>query len=181
MRVKSRSDWPFPTGRVRRRRCAADAALASPRLTSRTPVPTEPSPMSEADHVTVRALCLCPSMPPPLSGCLHRCEPLHGERSPEYPPCRLFLRVHLRLSFLSLSTLTQDPAGHRCPHLIGERRRRPGFSTLPVGKKLRSDAASTHLLGGWPLRRGCMSTSPCSTSATVAQPPAVPRRAPGER
>jgi hypothetical protein len=29
------------------------------------------------------------------------------------------------------------PAGHRSPHLIGERRRRPGLSALPVDKKLR--------------------------------------------
>jgi hypothetical protein len=118
---------PTPPPRCRRR----------PRLASRPPVPTAPSPMSEADHVTVRVLCLYPSVPPPLPGRLHRREPLQGERSPEHPPCRLFLRVHLRLSFLSLPTPTQDPASHQSPHLVRERRRRPSFSTLPVGKKLR--------------------------------------------
>jgi hypothetical protein len=126
VRVKRRSDRPCPKTPPR-----------CPRLASRAPVLTAPSPVSKADHVAVRASCLCPNAPPPLSGHLLRREPLHGERSPEHPPCRLFLRIHLSLSFLSLSTPTQDPDGHRSPHLIGERRRRPYFSTLPVGKKLR--------------------------------------------
>jgi hypothetical protein len=107
-----------------------------PRLASRAPVPTVPSPVSKADHVAVRAPCLCPSAPPLLSGHLHRRDPLHGERSPEHPPYRLFLPVPLRLSFLLFPTPTQDTAAHRNTHLIGGRHHRPGFFTLPVGKKL---------------------------------------------
>jgi hypothetical protein len=42
----------------------------------------------------------------------------------------------LRLSFLLFPTLMQDTAGHQSTHLVEERRRRPSFSTLPVGKKL---------------------------------------------
>jgi hypothetical protein len=53
---------------------------------------------------------------------------------PRAPPCRLFLWVHLHLSFLFLPTQTQDPAGHRSTHLIEERRRRPGFPPFPSAR-----------------------------------------------
>jgi hypothetical protein len=54
------------------------------------PFSTAPPPMPEADHVTIRALCPCPSAPPPLYGHLRRRETLHGERSLSTPPCRFF-------------------------------------------------------------------------------------------
>jgi hypothetical protein len=93
-----------PTGRVQKRRRAADAA--SPRLAR--VVPTAPPPVPEADHVAVRAPCPCPSTPPPLSGRLRRRETLHGERSPSTSPLAAFSPGTLEPSFLSPSTPTQD-------------------------------------------------------------------------
>jgi hypothetical protein len=61
-----------------------------PLLASRAPVLIAPSPVSEADHVIVRAPCLCPSVPPLLFSRLRRREPLHGERSPEHPLATFF-------------------------------------------------------------------------------------------
>jgi hypothetical protein len=133
VRVKSCSDQPVLTSQNPK---TPPRCRRHPRLASRAPVLTAQSPVSEADHVAVRAPCLCPSAPPLLPGHLRCREPLHGERSPRAPPCRLFLWVPLRLSFLLFPTLMQDTAGHQSTHLVGERRRRPSFSTLPVGKKL---------------------------------------------
>jgi hypothetical protein len=62
----------------------------SPRLALHAPIPTALSPGSEADHVIVRASCLCLSAPLPLSCRLCRREPLHGERSPEHPLATFF-------------------------------------------------------------------------------------------
>jgi hypothetical protein len=131
VRVKSRSDRPFPTGQclkttTRCRRC--------PRLTSRMPVSTVPSLGSEADHIAVRVLCLCPSAPPPLSSRLRRREPLHGERSPEHPLAAFFSGIHLHLSFLSLPTPTQDPAGHRSPTSLENTVAVPVFPPLPSAR-----------------------------------------------
>jgi hypothetical protein len=100
-RVKSHPNQPFLTGRVRKRRRAADTA--SPRLTRA--IPTVPPPVPEADHVTVRASCPCrarhhccpaasavaksstvsgaPSAPPPLP--LFLCGLLSRASSPPPP------------------------------------------------------------------------------------------------
>jgi hypothetical protein len=44
-----------------------------------------------------------------------RRDPLHGAWSPEHPPCRLFLRVYLRLSPLFLPTRRKTTSATRAP------------------------------------------------------------------
>jgi hypothetical protein len=66
LKVVSTGQCPETPPRCRRRPC----------LASRAPIPTAPSPVSEANHVAIRALCLCPRVPPPLSDRLRRREPL---------------------------------------------------------------------------------------------------------
>jgi hypothetical protein len=80
--IKAPTDSAVPTAPFR----CPSRVVASPRLASRAPVPTTPSPVSEANHVAIRAPCHCPSAPPPLSGRLRRRELLYGERSPKHPP-----------------------------------------------------------------------------------------------
>jgi hypothetical protein len=104
-------------------------------------------------------------------GLLHRRDPLHNEQSPEHPPRSLFLRVHLHLSSLFLPTPTQNHDGHRSTHLVGERRRRLGFSR-PSRRQEAQVSCRLHPLvwrvtpPPWMLDR--------PTSATVAPPPAMP-------
>jgi hypothetical protein len=76
------------------------------------------------------------SVPPPLSGGLRRREILHGERSPEHPPLRLFLRGLLSRASSPPSTPMQDH--RRSPESSPCRRTPPSiwFSPLPIGKKL---------------------------------------------
>jgi hypothetical protein len=78
----------------------------------RAPILTAPSPVSEADHVAVLALCLYPTVPPPLSGRPRRHEPLHSERSPE----------HRLATFLSGTLAPELPLP---PHLDTGTRRPP--------------------------------------------------------
>jgi hypothetical protein len=81
-RPDNRSDRASPL--TRPRRC----------LTSRAPILTAPSSVSEADH-------RCPSEPPSLSGRLRRRELFHGERSSS-PLLPLFLLWNVEPSSFSL-------------------------------------------------------------------------------
>jgi hypothetical protein len=96
-RVESHPDWPFSTGRVRKRRRAADTA--SPRLTCA--VPTVPPPVPKADHVTVRAPCPCRVRHRrcPAASAVAKSSTVSG--APSAPPLAAFSLWTVEPSFLS--------------------------------------------------------------------------------
>jgi hypothetical protein len=107
-----------------RQRLSAVRAAPSPRFTSRAPILTASSPVSEADHVAVRARhrrC-------PVAFAVANSSTVSGAPS---PPLAAFLRGLLSRASSPPPPRRRTAAGHRSPHLVGERRRRSSFPPSP--------------------------------------------------
>jgi hypothetical protein len=110
-----------PTASVRSRRHPTSVSHRAPL----------PSPVLAAPHHLLPICAGALREEPPYHQSfdhLRRHDPLHSERRPEHPPLLPFSPGIATPEPLFLPTPTQDPAGHRSTHLIGERCHRPCFS-----------------------------------------------------